>query len=115
MRLSSRACPFELRMPSVCDLHLNRVVPKAPRIPPALWRLTWWAVVTITGLSIHTELKEQEAILDDLENRTDYAVHNMDDVNRLVICPHTHTHTHTHTNTHVPSYDLARPRERGQR
>jgi len=49
--------------------------------------VTCWAVVTIAGLSIHTELKEQEAILDDLENRTDYAVHNMDDVNRLVMCP----------------------------
>lgn len=38
----------------------------------------------LAGLSIHTELKEQEKILDDLENRTDYAVQNMDQVNRMV-------------------------------
>ena len=57
--------------------------------------------MTIAGLSIHTELKEQEAILDDLENRTDYAVHNMDDVNRLVICP-----------LHLPSSARERARER---
>ena len=36
------------------------------------------------GLNIHHELKEQEAILDELDNRTDYALNNMDDVNRLV-------------------------------
>ena len=51
---------------------------------------TWlcWQLITITaGLSIHTELKEQESILDDLENRTDYAVNNMEDVNRLVSAP----------------------------
>ncbi|EKX44745.1 Qc-snare [Guillardia theta CCMP2712] len=36
------------------------------------------------GLTIHHELKEQESLIDDLHERTDYSVNNMSDVNKLV-------------------------------
>lgn len=36
------------------------------------------------GKSISEELMEQEKIIDDLQQATDYTVHNMNDVNRLV-------------------------------
>jgi len=36
------------------------------------------------SLNISSELKEQESIIDDLNDRTDYTVNNMDDVNKMV-------------------------------
>mmetsp|Transcript_7967 Transcript_7967/g.18172 ORF Transcript_7967/g.18172 Transcript_7967/m.18172 type:complete len:244 (-) Transcript_7967:38-769(-) len=36
------------------------------------------------GLTIHNELKEQESLIDDLHERTDFSVNNMSDVNKLV-------------------------------
>eukprot|EP00960_Hanusia_phi_P036138 752163-Hanusia_phi.AAC.2 len=35
------------------------------------------------GLTIHNELKEQESLIDDLHERTDFSVNNMSDVNKL--------------------------------